>query len=162
MADAGVRKGFIILKANDQPMRKVSDLEEVMKAAVKSPNQVLFLTGVFPSGKRGYYAVDLTQEWFSWKVLCRNSPQSSTEQSITEQSITEFFTTNQQLKIVSVLLCVFYGEFWERAKTNSAWLRDEIIPDLLSSYFLFHLLCLRKDKGVPPGGWDYTLRTWCS
>ena len=61
-ADAGVRKGFIILKANDQPMRKVSDLEEVMKAAVKSPNQVLFLTGVFPSGKRGYYAVDLTQE----------------------------------------------------------------------------------------------------
>ena len=62
MADAGVRKGFIILKANDQPMRKVSDLEEVMQAAVKSPNQVLFLTGVFPSGKRGYYAVDLTQE----------------------------------------------------------------------------------------------------
>ena len=62
MADAGVRKGFIVLKANDQPMRKVSDLEEVMKAAVKSPNQVLFLTGVFPSGKRGYYAVDLTQE----------------------------------------------------------------------------------------------------
>ena len=62
MADAGVRKGFIILKVNDQPMRKVSDLEEVMKAAVKSPNQVLFLTGVFPSGKRGYYAVDLTQE----------------------------------------------------------------------------------------------------
>lgn len=62
MADAGVRKGFIILKANDQPMRKVCDLEEVMKAAVKSPNQVLFLTGVFPSGKRGYYAVDLTQE----------------------------------------------------------------------------------------------------
>ena len=62
MADAGVRKGFIILKANDQPMRKVSDLEEALKAAVKSPNQVLFLTGVFPSGKRGYYAVDLTQE----------------------------------------------------------------------------------------------------
>lgn len=62
MADAGVRKGFIILKANDQPMRKVGDLEEVLKTAVKSPNQVLFLTGVFPSGKRGYFAVDLTQE----------------------------------------------------------------------------------------------------
>ena len=62
MADAGIRKGFIILKANDQPMRKVSDLEEVMKAAVKSPNQVLFLTGMFPSGRRGYFAVDLTQE----------------------------------------------------------------------------------------------------
>lgn len=62
MADAGVRKGFIILKANGEQMRKVSDLEKVMKAAVKSPNQVLFLSGVFPSGKRGYYAVDLTQE----------------------------------------------------------------------------------------------------
>ena len=62
MADAGVRKGFIILQANAQPMRQVIALEDVMKAAVKSPNQVLFLTGVFPSGKRGYYAVDLTQE----------------------------------------------------------------------------------------------------
>ena len=62
MADAGIRKGFIILKANERPMRTVSDLEDVLKAAVKSPNQVLFLTGVFPSGKRAYYAVDLTQE----------------------------------------------------------------------------------------------------
>jgi len=62
MSNAGIRKGFIILKANDEPMRKVSDLEEALKAAVKSPNQVLFLTGVFPSGKRGYFAVDLTQE----------------------------------------------------------------------------------------------------
>ena len=62
MGDAGIRKGFIILKANGQPMRKVSDLEDVMKAAVKSPDQVLFLTGVFPSGKRANFAVDLTQE----------------------------------------------------------------------------------------------------
>lgn len=62
MADAGIRKGFIILKANNQVMRKASDLETVMKEAVKSPNQVLFLTGVFPSGKRGYFAVDLTQD----------------------------------------------------------------------------------------------------
>ena len=62
MAEAGIRKGFIILKANDQPLRSVADLENVLKTAVKSPNQVLFLTGVFPSGKRGYYAVDLTQE----------------------------------------------------------------------------------------------------
>lgn len=62
MGDAGIRKGFIILKANGQPMRKVSDLEEVLKAAAKSPDQVLFLTGIFPSGKRANYAVDLTQE----------------------------------------------------------------------------------------------------
>ena len=62
IADSGVRKVFIILKANDQPLRTVADLENVMKAAVKSPNQVLFLSGIFPSGKRGYFAVDLTQE----------------------------------------------------------------------------------------------------
>lgn len=62
MGEAGIRKGFIILKVNNQPMRKVSDLEEVMKAAVKSPDQVLFLTGMFPSGKRANYAIDLSQE----------------------------------------------------------------------------------------------------
>lgn len=62
MGDAGIRKGFIILKANGQAIRKVSDLEDVLKAAVKSPDQVLFLTGIFPSGKRANYAVDLTQE----------------------------------------------------------------------------------------------------
>ena len=62
MKDAGIRKGFIILKANGQQIRKVSDLEEVLKAATKSPDQVLFLTGMFPSGKRANYAVDLTQE----------------------------------------------------------------------------------------------------
>ena len=62
MGEAGIRKGFIILKANGQPLRKVSDLEEILKAAVKSPDQVLFLSGMFPSGKRANYAVDLSQE----------------------------------------------------------------------------------------------------
>jgi Do/DeqQ family serine protease len=62
MADTDVRKGFIILKANNQPMRKISDLEETVKAAIKSPDQALFLTGIYPSGKRANYAIDLTQE----------------------------------------------------------------------------------------------------
>ena len=62
MKDAGIRKGFIILKANGKQVQKVSDLEEVFKAATKSPDQVLFLSGMFPSGKRANYAVDLTQE----------------------------------------------------------------------------------------------------
>lgn len=62
MADAGIRKGFIILKANNQQMRTVDDLEKVLKEATKSPEQVLFITGMFPSGKRASYAVDLTQE----------------------------------------------------------------------------------------------------
>lgn len=62
MQDAGIRKGFIILKANGEPMRSVADLENVLKSAAQSPDQVLFITGVFPSGKRANYAVDLAQE----------------------------------------------------------------------------------------------------
>lgn len=62
MADAGIRKGFIILKANGQKMTSVEDLETVMKAAAKSPEAGLFISGMFPSGKRAMYAVDLSQE----------------------------------------------------------------------------------------------------
>lgn len=62
MSDAGLRKGFIILQANSQNVRTVEDLENIFNAAVKSPNQELFLSGVYPSGKRAIYAVDLTQE----------------------------------------------------------------------------------------------------
>lgn len=61
MKDSGIQKGFIILKANNKQLRTVKDLEEVMKAASQSPDQVLFMTGVYPSGKRANYAVDLTQ-----------------------------------------------------------------------------------------------------
>ncbi|MGL4852145.1 MAG: Do family serine endopeptidase [Phocaeicola sp.] len=60
--DAGIRKGFIMMKANGQNLRTVSDLENVMKAASQSPDQVLFISGMFASGKRANYAVDLTQE----------------------------------------------------------------------------------------------------
>lgn len=62
MQEAGVRKGFIILKANGQSVKTVDQLEEVVKSATRSADQVLFLSGVFPSGKRANYAVDLTQE----------------------------------------------------------------------------------------------------
>jgi Do/DeqQ family serine protease len=62
MQEAGVRKGFIILKANGQSIKTVEQLEEVVKAAARSTDQVLFLSGIFPSGKRANYAVDLSQE----------------------------------------------------------------------------------------------------
>lgn len=62
MKDAGIRKGVILLKANNQPLRKVSDLEDVLKNASQSPEQVLFITGIMPSGKRVNFAVDLNQE----------------------------------------------------------------------------------------------------
>lgn len=62
MKEAGVRKGFIILKANGQSVKTVEQLEEIVKQASRSTESVLFLNGIFPSGKRAYYAVDLTQE----------------------------------------------------------------------------------------------------
>lgn len=62
MRDAGIRKGFIILKVNGQSMRTVDDLETVLRTATQSPEQVLFITGMFPSGKRANYAVDLQQQ----------------------------------------------------------------------------------------------------
>lgn len=62
MGEAGIRKGFIILKANGEPMKTVEDLERVMKAATQTPEQTLFISGMFPSGKRASYAVDLSQE----------------------------------------------------------------------------------------------------
>lgn len=61
MADSGIRKGFIILKANNKQLKTVSDLENALKAASQSPDQVLFMTGIYPSGKRANYAVDLSQ-----------------------------------------------------------------------------------------------------
>lgn len=61
MAESGIRKGFIILKANGKQLKTVQDLEDVMKSASQSPDQVLFMTGVYPSGKRANYAVDLSQ-----------------------------------------------------------------------------------------------------
>ena len=62
MKEAGVRKGFIILKANGQSVKTVDQFEEIVKQASQSPEPVLFLNGIFPSGKRAYFAVDLTQE----------------------------------------------------------------------------------------------------
>jgi serine protease Do len=62
MKEAGVTKGFIILKVNGQQVNSTSDLENLLKAATQSPEQVLFMTGMFPSGKRANYAVDLSSK----------------------------------------------------------------------------------------------------
>ncbi len=62
MKEAGIRKGFIILKANGQPIRTVDDLSAVFKEALQTPEQVIFLTGMFPSGKRANYAVNLAND----------------------------------------------------------------------------------------------------
>ena len=62
MQDAGIRKGFIIQKANNETIRSEEDLQSVLKQATQSPEQVLFISGIYPSGRRANYAVDLSQE----------------------------------------------------------------------------------------------------
>ena len=62
MKEAGIRRGFIILKVNDMPMRSVEDMETALKEASRSSEPVLFITGKFPSGRVGYYAVNVGQE----------------------------------------------------------------------------------------------------
>lgn len=61
-ADAGIKKGFIIMKVNNVSMKSIEDIEKAVKQANSSSDQVLFISGVTPSGKRAYYSVNLSQE----------------------------------------------------------------------------------------------------
>lgn len=62
MKNAGIQRGFIILKVNNRQIKSVDDLEEVYKEAAKSQDQVLFISGVYPSGRRANYAIGLSEE----------------------------------------------------------------------------------------------------
>ena len=62
MKEAGVPKGFIILRVNDKPMKEFDDLQEAVKEANSSKEQMLIIKGIFPSGKRGGFVVYLQNE----------------------------------------------------------------------------------------------------
>ena len=62
MKDAGVPKGFIIQRVNDQPMKTVEDLQETVREASTSNEPVLIVKGVYPTGKRGYFVVQLQND----------------------------------------------------------------------------------------------------
>ncbi len=55
LKEAGVRKGFIITKANRVPLTSVRDFQQV----VASASDGLFLAGVYPNGQVRYFAIDL-------------------------------------------------------------------------------------------------------
>ncbi len=61
-ADAGIKKGFVVLKVNNNPVKSIDDMQKAIKQANSSSDQVLFIAGMTPSGKRAYFSVDLTQE----------------------------------------------------------------------------------------------------
>ena len=59
LKSAGVAKGFIIQKINDGIIKSIEDLQNAVKEASTSKEPVLYIQGVFPTGKKGYYAVPL-------------------------------------------------------------------------------------------------------
>jgi len=62
MKEAGIQKGFIIQRVNDQPMRSVEDLQDAVKEASTSKDPVLIVKGLYPTGKRGYFVVQLQND----------------------------------------------------------------------------------------------------
>ena len=62
LKDAGVPKGFIIQRANDESIKSIDDLQKVVKDASTSKEPVLYIQGIYPTGKKGYFAVPLSNE----------------------------------------------------------------------------------------------------
>ncbi|MCR5129976.1 MAG: trypsin-like peptidase domain-containing protein [Prevotella sp.] len=60
LKDAGITKGFIIQKVNDEDMKTIEDLQKVVKDASMSKEPVLIIKGIYPTGKKAYFVVDLS------------------------------------------------------------------------------------------------------
>lgn len=61
LKEAGVNKGFIIQKVNDEPVKTIDQLQKAVKAASTSKEPVLFVQGLYPTGKKAYFAIPLEQ-----------------------------------------------------------------------------------------------------
>ena len=57
LKDAGVAKGFIIQKVNEQIIKSTEDLQKAVKEASTSKDPVLYIQGIYPIGKKAYFAV---------------------------------------------------------------------------------------------------------
>lgn len=62
MSDAGVSRGFIIQKVNDSVIRSIDDMQKVVKEASVSKEPVLYIQGIYPTGKKAYFAVPLQND----------------------------------------------------------------------------------------------------
>ena len=62
--DAGIKDGFIITDINGRAVDSPDDVEQIYNIIMKSDDsdKVMFITGIYPNGKKYYYAVNLTQE----------------------------------------------------------------------------------------------------
>jgi Do/DeqQ family serine protease len=62
--NAGIRDGFIITDINNMPVDTRDDVEAIYNKIMRSgdSDKVMFITGFYPTGKKVYYAVDLSDE----------------------------------------------------------------------------------------------------
>lgn len=56
---AGIAKGLIILEVNDVPMKSLTDLQNAVKTASTSKDPVLYIKGIWPTGKKDYFAIQI-------------------------------------------------------------------------------------------------------
>lgn len=56
---AGITKGVIIQRVNDNAVKTIDDLQNAVKEASTSKDPVLYIQGVYPTGKKAYFAVPL-------------------------------------------------------------------------------------------------------
>lgn len=59
MKDAGISRGFIIQKVNDVQIKTIDDMQNVVKEASTSNEPVLYIQGIYPTGKKAYFAIPL-------------------------------------------------------------------------------------------------------
>ena len=59
---AGISRGFIIQKVNDATISTIDDLQKAVKEASTSKEPVLYIQGIYPTGKKAYFAVPLQDE----------------------------------------------------------------------------------------------------
>ncbi|MCH5311352.1 MAG: trypsin-like peptidase domain-containing protein [Prevotella sp.] len=59
LKDAGVSPRFIIQRVNDETIKTLDDLQKIVKSASVSKDPVLYIQGIYPTGKKAYFAVPL-------------------------------------------------------------------------------------------------------
>ena len=62
LQNANISRGFIIQRINDESVKTIDDLQKIVKAASTSKDPVLYIQGIYPTGKKGYFAVPLNEE----------------------------------------------------------------------------------------------------
>ena len=58
---AGITRAFIIKKVNDEKVNSIGDFQRLVKEASNSKDPVLYIVGVYPTGKKAYFVVPLEE-----------------------------------------------------------------------------------------------------